>query len=442
MTTSTTEEPPAKPTAPSSATPAGRLGTFDSLKIRDFRLLLVGTTLSNAAQWVQQVTLGWLVFDLTGSGAALGTMNLVRAIPTVGLAPLSGAIIDSVGRRTLMVLVNAWLLITTLVVGLVLVLGHAELWYLLVFTFLAGIAQSVDMPLRQTVVFVLVPRQAASNAVALIQTGWGLMRSIGPAMGGFLILVIGAGGNFLVQAVAYGLIAVNVLYIRFPPQPKPAHRPPVTSQMAEGLSFIRHSRVTRTFLFMGWVLPLLIVPVYITLPPIYAEEVFGDPDKSNAGILGLLLASAGVGGVFGGLVVASISSVDRRGLVQIAALFLTCLSLVLFALSTQLWLALLLVAASGFFEMIFLTTNQTLMQLSIPDELRGRVTSITSLSMGLGPVGAFVAGVGSDLIGPQEVTLVLCGLGCLVAVFVLLFVPTVRDYSMRAAIAHSQTQIR
>jgi MFS family permease len=176
--------------------------------------------------------------------------------------------------------------------------------------------------------------------------------------------------------------------------------------------------------------------VYITLPPIYAEEVFGGgPD-----VLGILLASVGVGSALGGIVVASISSVDRRGLVQIAALFFTCLSLVLFALSSTLWLSILFFGASGFFEMLFLTSNQTLLQLSIPDHLRGRVTSITALSMGLSSLGGLVAGIGSDLIGPQEITLVLCGSGAFIALVVLAFVPTVRDYSMRAAIAKSLRQ--
>lgn len=416
---------------------ATRIGTFDSLRIANFRLLLVGTTLSNAAQWIQQVTLGWLVFDLTGSGTALGTMNLVRAVSTVGLVPVSGTIIDSVGRRALMILVNAWLLLTSLVLGIVLVLGHAEVWYIFAFTFFAGFAQSIDMPLRQTVVFMLVPRNLASNAFALVQTGWGLMRSLGPALGGFLIVAFGAGGNFLLQALAYGLIALNVLYIKFPPQPQPATRPPVLKQMVEGISFVRHSRMTRTFLMMGWVLPLFIIPVYITLPPIYAEEVFGDPGESNADILGFLLASVGVGGVAGGLLVASISSVDRRGLLQIGALFMCCLSLVLFALSSQLWMALLFLGASGFFEMLFLTSNQTLLQLSIPDEVRGRVTSITALSAGLAPIGSFAAGVGSDFVGPQEITLVLCGIGAVVSVLALLFVPTIRDFRMSEAIANS-----
>jgi MFS family permease len=393
--------------------------------------MLIGTTLSNAAQWIQQVTLGWLVFDLTGSGAMLGTMNLLRSVATVGLAPVSGAIIDRFARRTLMIVINAWLLVVSLILGLVLVAGYSEVWYLFAFTFFGGIGQALDMPLRQTVVFVLVPRALTPNAVALIQTGWGVMRSLGPAIGGVLIIWLGPGGNFLIQAAAYGLIALNVLRIRFPPEQRTEGRVALVSNMKAGFAYLARAPMTRTFLFMGWILPLFIIPNYLALPPIYAKNVFGGgPD-----VLGLLLSSVGIGGIFGGLCAASLGRVDRRGIVQLCALFLTSMSLIAFALSAQLWLACFFLASSGFFEMIFLTSNQTLLQLSIPDELRGRVTSITTLSMGLAPLGALVAGVGSDLIGPQNVTLILCTCAAVISIAVLCFVPLVREYRISRAIA-------
>lgn len=133
-----------------------KIDTFASLRLRDFSLLLIGTTISNAAQWIQQVTLGWLVYDLTGSGTMLGTISLVWSVATLGLAPLAGAAIDRISRRWLMVSVKVWLLIISLVLGLVLLFGHAEVWHLFVFTFLGGVAQAIDMPLRQTVTFDLV----------------------------------------------------------------------------------------------------------------------------------------------------------------------------------------------------------------------------------------------------------------------------------------------
>ncbi|MEK7681888.1 MAG: MFS transporter, partial [Chloroflexota bacterium] len=203
-----------------SAVPSDHVGdggTFASLRIRDFRLLLAGTTLANLAQWIQQITLGWLVYDLTGSGTLLGSVNLVRSVPAVGAAPLVGVVIDRVGRRTLMWITNGWLFLITFGMGLLLVLGHAEVWALFAFSFLGGLAQTFNMTLRQTVVFDLVPRAVAPNAVALMQTGWALMRSLGPAVGGYLILWLGAGGNFLVQAGTYVLIAFTILWIHFPP---------------------------------------------------------------------------------------------------------------------------------------------------------------------------------------------------------------------------------
>jgi MFS family permease len=417
------------PAAPQAAPTT--LGTFASLRVRDFRLLLLGTTLANAAQWIQQVTLGWLVYDLTASGTMLGTINLVRSVATVGLAPLAGVLIDLFERRRLMLAINGWLTGISSVLGLVLLSGRAEVWFLFLFTFAGGLAQAVDMPLRQTAAFLLVPRPLAPNAVALIQTGWSLMRSLGPGVGGFLILWFGPGGNFLAQATAYALIAVTVWWIRFPPQPASGRRGGGLQYLKQGLRFVAGERTTRTFLMMGWVLPLLIIPNFAALPPIYAKDVFaGGPQ-----VLGFLMSAVGSGGILGGLLTASLGRVERRGVVQLTSLLLTSLSLIGFALSTELWVALVMLALSGFFEMVFLTTNQTLLQLSIPDELRGRVTSVASLSMGLSPLGSFVAGVGADLLGPATITIVLCTISSAVAILVFCFSATVREYRLSQALA-------
>src|SRR5687768_17210910 len=120
------------------ASTPGRPGTFAALRLRDFRLLLLGTTLANAAQWIQQVTLGWLVYELTGSGTALGSINLVRAVAALGFAPAAGVAIDHIERRALMLGTQAWLLASSLTLGLLLVSGRAEVWFLFVFAFLAG----------------------------------------------------------------------------------------------------------------------------------------------------------------------------------------------------------------------------------------------------------------------------------------------------------------
>ena len=151
--------------------------------------------------------------------------------------------------------------------------------------------------------------------------------------------------------------------------------------------------------------------------------------------MGFLLASVGVGGIFGGVVIASLGRVERWGLLQLVSLFLLSLTLIGFAFSTRLLVALALLALAGFFEMIFLTTNQTLLQLSIPDNLRGRVTSIVNLNATLSPLGGLVAGAGSDLLGgPKLITIILASIAAAIAVFVFLVSPTVRNYRLSRAI--------
>ncbi len=405
-------------------------GTFASLRYAQFRLLLFGTILSNGAQWVQQITVSWLAYDITGSGATLGAVNLARATATVGCVPVSGLVVDRVAPRTLIVVINLWLMAICGILGFTLIGGERALLYLFAFSFLSGLATSVDQPLRQAAVFMLVPRSVAPNAVAVMQTGWGVMRSVGPAIGGLLIWKLGPGGNFLLQAALYGLILLNGLRIAFPARQPPAGRSSFFADLGEGIRYVRHSATTRAFLCMGWVLPLLIIPVFTALPPIYAKDVFhGGPV-----VLGLLLSAVGVGAVFGGLVTASLDRVDRRGLVQLAALLFLSLSLIAFAFTTTLVLALPIIGLAGFFELIYLASNQTLLQLSIPDGIRGRVTSIVSLNAGLSPLGALYAGIGSDLVGPAAVTVVLCTIAAVIAVGVFLLSPTVRDYRISASI--------
>jgi MFS family permease len=224
---------------------------------------------------------------------------------------------------------------------------------------------------------------------------------------------------------------VTVFQITFPHRRLSGGPASPLQNIRAGIAYVGKHRVTRTFMFMGFILPLFIIPIYGILPPIYAVDVF----HGDSGTLGLLLGSIGVGGMLGGVVVASLGRFQRRGLIQLTALFMMSITLVAFAFSRSLVLSLALLAISGFFEMIFLTTNQTLLQLSIPDELRGRVTSVVNLNAALSPLGGLMAGAGSDIFGgPAPITVVMAGIGALIAVIVFLFSPTVRDYRLAQAI--------
>jgi predicted MFS family arabinose efflux permease len=424
------------PDGPVHTFPLGKkVGTFTSLRLRDFRLLFLGTLLSNAGLWLQQVALNWLVYDITGSGTVLGTLNVVRSISSLSLSPAAGVVIDRINHRTLMLISAGWLFLISLALGIILLFSEGHVTYLFVFSFLGGISAAFDPTIRQVVVFDLVHRQLIPNAVALIQTGWALMRSFGPAIGGFFILWFGAGGNFLVQAGAYALIAFTVVWIHFPPHKSSGNVGSPLHNIREAIKFVKKERVTRIFMVMGWILSFFIVPNYIALPPIYAKDVFhGGPET-----LGYLLSAVGGGGIVGGIVAASISRVERRGLIQLTALFLLSLSLIGFALSTKLAIALMFLAFSGFFEMIFLVITQTALQLSIPNNLRGRVISIINLGAAFQPLGNLLAGAGSDLLGgPRMVTVILCSITACIAVGIFLGSKVVRDYRLSPALADNE----
>jgi MFS family permease len=195
-------------------------------------------------------------------------------------------------------------------------------------------------------------------------------------------------------------------------------------------------RVTRTFMLIGFILPLFTIPIFTILPTIYAVKVF----HGGANVLGILLGSIGVGGIFGGIATASLARLERQGLVQLVSLFLLSLSIMAFAFSTKLWVVIPLLSLGGFFEAIFLITNQTLLQLSIPQGIRGRVTSVLSLAAALSLLGSLMAGVGSDLLGgPKMITIVLAGIAASMAIFVLFASSTVRNYRLSQGIASNAT---
>ena len=409
-----------------------KVGTFSSLRIRNFRFLLIIHMFSVAAQWIQQLTMNWLVYNLTGSGTILGTINMVGAITSLGMMPVGGLLIDRIHHRRLMVMINLWMFTICLGLALMLITKHTSISYLFVFAALAGLTQTIFTNLRQVAVFDLVPRGVTPNAVPLLLTGGGVMRSLGPALGGFLILWFGPGGNFLLQAGAYALIAITIMQLRFPAREITVTRSSPFQNIREGFRYVAQKPVTRTFMLMGFITPLFTVPIVTILPPIYVVKVFhGGPE-----ILGILLAPFGVGGILGGVFTASIARFERRGVVQVISLLLLSLSLITFAFSTTLWVAMPILALAGFFEAIFLTTNQTLLQLSIPDELRGRVISIVNLSGTLSFLGGLVAGVGADLFGgPKIITIILAGIAASIAILVFTFSSTIRNYRLSRGIA-------
>lgn len=406
--TGLTAPPSTAPAAADGATAASQrargLDTFSSLRFRDFRLLWFGTIFMSAGQWIQQVTLGWLTYDLTGSAVLLGALNGLRALPFLVTGPLAGVAADRMDRQKLLLGIQAVLMTAAFLMGMLVSSGHLQVWHLFVFSAITATAWSFNQPVRQTLVPGVVPRTHLTNAVALNSLGFNLTKVAGPALGGVLIASFGAAGNFFVQAAAYVVVLVSISCIQtsFAPAPGSGHAS-VFANLREGLHYVWSRPIVRALMIAGLVPNIL--ATYQTMMPVFQKDVL----KLGPDALGLMIAAPGVGAVLSALLLASIASkVRRKGLLLLAALGLLGGFLILFARAESLPVALLTLVGVGGAHIFYAAMTNTIIQIIVPDELRGRVLSIYMLDHGLSPLGAMLAGTSTQLIGPQ-ITMAMMG---------------------------------
>ena len=420
---STPAGPVLAPPAENQPREAFKIGTFQALGVRDYRLLWVSNLFGSAGMWIQMVTLGWLAYDMTGSGTILGAMNGMRAIPVLLLAPLAGVAVDRLNRRTLMIGLQLVLIPIIMTLSIGLFFDQVEIWHLFVFTLVAGTVQVFYMPLQQTIAFDLVPRKLIPNAVALNSIAFNVTRVVGPSAAGYLIAWLGPEGNFFVQACAYLGVLISIFMISFPPKQASAQRQSISRNLAEGFAYVRKDKTARLLLMLGFIPPLLLIPSFISLMPIFAKDVFHAGPKE----LGLLMSVTGAGGLVGGVFTASLGSFERRGLLELLMLLAASLALLGFAFAPSMLAAMPLLFVAGFCEMVYMTTNQTILQLSIPDSVRGRITSLFMLSMGVMPVASLVFGMATDHIGAQAVVKIASVAALAAGMLIIAFVPFIRN---------------
>lgn len=397
---------------PSDAPSPGGIQTFRSLKHRNYRLLWFGTLFSSSGQWIQQVTLGWLAYDMTGSGAILGAVNGLRSLPLLFLGPFGGVAADRFDKKRLMFSTQMFLMVTAAIFATLIISGRLEVWHIFVFSILTGIGWAFNMPVRQSIVPNVVPRADMMNAMALNSAGFNVTRIVGPAMAGLMIAKIGAGENFYIQAAAYLGVAFMVMQLRLPEIPR-SNRGSVRASLVEGARYVAKHPTLRMQMALALV-PVVIALPYTALLPILAKDTLG----KGAGGFGILMSAPGLGAVVATLVLASLSNVRRKGLLLLGAVFTLGISLILVSLSRSFILTTGLLVIVGAAQMAYMTTNQTVLQLSTPDEYRGRVMGIYMLNQGLLPFGSLFAGVMADVFTAPTAIAVM---GATVAALAVLF---------------------
>ncbi len=391
-----------------------------------YRWMWVSGIFTFAGQWIQMASMGWVVYELTGSGTLVGAVSGVRALPILILAPLSGVAADRFDRADLLKWSQWMSALTSILFGSALALDAINIGFMFAFAIVMGACGVLDRPARQSTAFELVPREIAMKAVALNIIGGNLARVIAPALAGYLIVWIGIAGNFYVQGVLYIISGLLVSKVVMPKRVQKPGRGSAGSQLMEGLRHVAREPTTRLLFILGALPFFLVVPTMGTLFPIYAKDVFAQGPSG----LGLMFSAVGIGGVTGGFVAGWLSRFDRVGWIQVGAVMAFCASIIGLGLSPTFFWALVACALSGMTEMIYSVTNMTMVQLAAPEEMRGRVSSILQLYPALISLGAFLVGPLADLIGPRGTSIWTAFFCMLVFLVIMMISPRMRGMRM------------
>jgi predicted MFS family arabinose efflux permease len=361
----------------------------------DYRRFFVAQLVALVSGWMHTVALSWLVLQLTDSPLRLGLIGTLQFAPILLFSIVTGAIADRLPKRRLLVATNLTLAVLALGLAALVASGQVRYWHVGVVAVLAGLAQTVDAPARQSLMAELVGKADLVNAVALNSAAFNAARIVGPAVGGLMIARFGVVPAFVINAVGILVVAGALATLPVRGTAPPRRGTTMREEIAEGVRYAVRTPVIRFVLGLLFCVSITVFnfTVYV---PLLARNVLG----LGAEGFGFLMAGLGVGAVTGALAV----GFRRAGppslgtMMGAAALALT--GLLSLSAARHVWVAVALLFTTGLFGLILVASCNTRLQLAAPDELRGRMMSLYTLVWGgVFPIGAFCVGAISEAWG-------------------------------------------
>jgi MFS family permease len=384
--------------------------TFRALRHRDCRLLLGSQLVSLVGTWMQTIAQGWLVYRLTQQPAMLGAVTFTALAPAFLLSPIAGLVVDRMDTRRLAAWTQSGLLLQAAVLGILTVTGIVTIPAIFALAGVMGIINAFDLPTGRVLVTRTVPKEDLPNAIALVSAIFHASRIVGPSIAGFVVAWSGEGWCFLINAFSYLAALAGLAAMRLPAAAPLQAMDSLRGHLWEGFAYLRQNRtVTQLFLLLAAVC-LLAFP-YTTLLPAFAKDVL----STDARGLGWVMAASGVGATLGAVLLAA--KKDTAGLTRtmLAATFALGILLVGFSFTRSVGLSSLLIIPVAWAMVTHMTSNNTLVQMTIPEALRGRVMALHGMVfLGAVPLGSLFGGLIAAQLG-VPVALALGGAGCSVA---------------------------
>lgn len=389
---------------------------FSALRHRNFRLFWTGQLISFTGTWVQYVGQGWLVLKLTDSPFYLGLVGAVGSLPILFFTLFGGVVADRVQKRAILISTQTLSMIFALILAILTSMEVVRVWHIIILAMLSGMVAAFDIPARQSFQIEMVGKEDLLNAIALNSAAFNGARIIGPATAGLLIGYLGLSTCFYINAISFFPVIVGLLRMNFPGYKRDVSSGGFKEKILEGLIFIKGEPKVYTIITLVAIISLLGIP-YITLMPVFARDIL----KIGPTGLGMLMSSAGLGAFIGAISLAIRPNIERKGMLVASAGILFSLSLIIFSVSRTLWLSLSILFIGGWGMISLMAMVNSLLQLSVSDDLRGRVMSAFSLVfLGFTPIGNLIIGWMAQGLGtPLAVT--LGGMLCLLTIVLLYF---------------------
>jgi MFS family permease len=388
--------------------------TFESFGIRDYRWLWTSSVTSFTAMNMQMIARAWLVLRLADdSPLAVAWVTISFALPMVFVSALGGALADRISRRRLLVLCQAGNAVVALVIATLDLTGVINFWHIMASGVVSGSLMAFNMPSRQAIISEIVPEDKLMNGIALQSSGMNATRIVGPAAAGILILYLDTAGVFYLVAGLYASSVLTIAAINAGKKAQARSEKGLVSDIGKGFAYAAGNPTLLGLIIMAFI-PVLFGMSYYVLLPAWAREAL----DVEAGALGLLMMTMGIGALIGSLAVAGLRGIQRRGQLLLASCIAWGIALALFSLTTSYALALPLLLFVGLASSVFMTLNFTLLQTYASAEMRGRIMSIAMMTFGVMPLSAVPFGVMAEHVGTPN-ALFLSGL--LLTFFTIVF---------------------
>ena len=386
------------------------------LRVRDFRLLFTGETISVLGDHFHFVALAWLTLQLTGSGLALGSVLMVAAIPRAVFMLLGGALSDRFSPRSLMLYSNAFRAVLVGIVAALVLTGNAELWQLYIMAGIFGVVDALFYPAISSIVPMLVDEPTLPPANALLQGSQQLAGLVGPALAGLLVALVQTGPAFAIDAVSFAVAATTLLFIRGGRRRANAdagHRdgqPGLLGTIRAGFGYAWGDPAVRSLIMLTAAFNFAFTgPLSVGLP-FLADHTLG----GGSATFGILLSAFGAGSLLGAIGAGSIPRVPRLGTVVLAVAVGLGVGMSLIGVAPSVLAAFTLLAAMGLGAGFINVHVISWLQGRTAEEMRGRVMSMVMLgSVGLAPISYALAGLVLDL---GAITMMFAVAGAIVVV--------------------------